>query len=334
VWIDHEIYQWLQDSWPPATATLGTVGEVASSGLQVREAGEESLRRIDRFVEGLGGELGGLALHLMARHGYAIDADGGGPHLNVLGHPLFELPLWLAGATGGMDEDVLLDICESSLCGYLSVRAEDDYFDGHWDEAKAAMMLSTAFRARHQALLAVHVRDPRFWSRFEGLWQAYGEAMLQEQALHDPGRSYGPDEFATVLHRSQPLEIPGDAVLSITENWDRTHRLSEVVRHLTKATQLFDDLIDAPGDLEDGNYTWVVRRLGGLDGQQALRRGMIDQCNEIVAEAKRELDLALQAAAGLVTAEIDGWAEERKQIMDRASQRMYHALFEGVASQQ
>lgn len=302
-----------------------------NSGLQAREAGEESLRRTLSFVDGLGGEVGALASRLMARHGYAIDADGGGPHRNVLGHPLFELPLWLASATGGIDRTVTLDICESSLCGYLAVRAEDDYFDGNWDEAGAVMMLSTAFRVRHQALLASLVRDGEFWMRFESLWQAYGEAMLVERALHDPGRRYGPDEFDAVLDRSQPLEIPGDAVLSITGHWDRTSELSRLVRHLTKATQLFDDFIDAPEDLADRNFTWTVRRLGGLEGEQALRRGMIGRCDEMVAEAEGELDQALHVARDLGIVELTDWVEARKQVMQRASQRMYQVLFEAVA---
>lgn len=301
-----------------------------SSGLQAKEAGEESLRRINSFVEGLGGELGALASDLMARHGYAIDADRGGPHLNALGHPLFELPLWLA-ATSGIDRAVLLDICESGLCGYLSVRAEDDYFDGHWDQPAAAMMLSTVFRVRHQVLLAPLVRDRRFWIRFERLWHSYAEAMLLERGLHHPGRQYGPHEFDRVLNRSQPLEIPGDAVLSITGHWDHTSKLSGLVRHLTKATQLFDDFIDAPDDLADRNFTWVVRRLGGLEGEQALRRGMIGRCDEIVAEAEAELDGALQIATELGMVGIDDWVEERKHIMKRASQRMYETLLEAIA---
>ncbi len=283
------------------------------------------------FVEGLGGELGARASDLMARHGYAIDADGGGPHLNVLGHPLFQLPLWLADAMGGVDRSVLLDICESSLCGYLSVRVEDDYFDGHWGEPGAAMMLSSMFRVRHQVLLSSLVRDRRFWMRFETLWQAYGEAMLLERRLHDPGRQYGADEFDIVLNRSQPLEIPGDAVLSIAGHWDRASALSRLVRYLTKATQLFDDFIDAPDDLAARNFTWVVRRLGGLESETALRRGMISRCDEIVADAERELDRALQVGAELGIDEISGWVEARKQVMEGASQRMYHALFEAVA---
>jgi hypothetical protein len=294
------------------------------------KAGQESINRICRLVAGLGGELGDLAGHLLARHEYVLGTDGGGPHLNVLGHPLFELPIWLDNATskgGEVGRDALLDICESSLCGYLSVRAEDDYFDGHWDDPNAAMMLSGFFRARHQALLAPLVSDRRFWVRFESLWQAYGEAMLHERALHDPGMHYGPAEFDKVLDRSQPLEIPGNAVLSIKGCWDRADRLAGLVKHLTKATQLFDDFVDAPDDLAAGNFTWMVRRLDGMEGRQALRRGMIAWCDKVLEEAGEELDRALDIAGGLGIVELTDWVMERKGVMKRASERMYGPLF-------
>jgi hypothetical protein len=299
------------------------------------DVGQESIRRIDSIVAGLGGELGKLAALLLDRHGYVIGSDGGGPHRNVLGHPLFELPIWLDRATsdsGELGRDTLLDVCESSLWGYLSVRAEDDYFDGDWDDANGAMMLSGFFRARHTALLAPLVSDRRFWLRSESLWRAYGEAMLRERSLHEADMQYGPEEFEMVLDRSQPLEIPGNAVLSIKGRWDKTGQHAELVRHLTRATQLFDDFVDAPDDLAAGNFTWMVRRLGGLEGGQALRRGMIAWCDQVGAEAGEELDRGVNIATNLGIVELTEWVKARKQVMAQASQRMYEALFKSLRS--
>lgn len=294
------------------------------------QAGEQAFGRISRLVEGLGGELGAQVSGLLARHGYGLDVDGGAPHISVLNHPLIQLPIWLAYAGVGGGEvalRALLDICESSLCGYLSVRAEDDYLDGDWDEPGPAMMVSAFFRARHQALLAPLVSDPRFWARFQSLWQSYGEAMLLERALHDRARPYGPEEYDEVLNRSQPLEIPGSAVLSLRGRWDLSDRLAQLVRHLTKATQLFGDFVDAPDDLAVGNHTWMVRRLGGLDGQPALRRGMVSMCDEIVAEASGELDKALVVADSLGIPEFPAWVAARKDLMGQAAQQMFEVLF-------
>jgi hypothetical protein len=269
----------------------------------------------------------------MSRHGYTAGDDGSGPHTNVLGHPLLQLPLWIDAATDGdLDDTVLFDILESSLCGYLSVRAEDDYFDGQWDRPKEALMLSGVFRSRHQGLLARHVSDERFWNRFEELWSGYADAMLLESELTEASSDYGPVEFDMVLARSQPLEIPADAVLSLKGCWDQAGLTAELVRHLTKATQLFDDLVDAPGDLASGNYTWMVRRLAGTGGEKALRRGMVKSWDQVITEAAEELDRAVLVGAEMGLTELLPWIDARKAEMERSSRRMFEALFEKLGS--
>ena len=168
-------------------------------------ADELTIERVNALIAGLPDLVKFHAEDLMTRHRYGGD-DGPSPHLNVLGHPLLQLPIWVDMAVGErLDEDTISDILESSLCGYLSVRAEDDYFDGDWDEPKAAMMLSAVFRARHHALLARHVSDDRFWDRFEEVWRGYADAMLLESELNDASFEYEPDDFERVLLRSQPL---------------------------------------------------------------------------------------------------------------------------------
>lgn len=269
----------------------------------------------------------------MSRHGYTAGDDGSGPHTNVLGHPLLQLPLWIDAATGGeLDDTVLSDILESSLCGYLSVRAEDDYFDGQWDRPKEALMLSGVFRSRHQGLLARHVSCERFWDRFEELWSGYADAMLLESELTEASSDYGPVEFDMVLARSQPLEIPADAVLSLKGCWDQAGLTAQLVRHLTKATQLFDDLVDAPGDLASGNYTWMVRRLAGTEGEKELRRGMVKSWDQVITEAAEELDRAVLVGAEMGLTELLPWIDARKAEMERSSRRMFEALFEKLGS--
>lgn len=269
----------------------------------------------------------------MSRHGYTAGDDGSGPHTNVLGHPLLQLPLWIEAATDGeLDDTVLSDILESSLCGYLSVRVEDDYFDGQWDRPKETIMLSGVLRSRHQGLLARHLSDERFWDRFEELWSGYANAMLLESEVTEASSDYGPAEFDMVLTRSQPLEIPADAVLSLKGRWDQAGLTADLVRHLAKATQLFDDLVDAPADLASGHYTWMVRRLGGFGGEKALRRGMIRSWDQVIAEAADELDRAGVVGARMGLTELESWIDARKTEMGRVSQSMFEALFARLGS--
>jgi hypothetical protein len=296
-------------------------------------ADELTIERVNALIAGLPDLVKLHAEDLMSRHRYGAGDDGPSPHLNVLGHPLLQLPIWVDAAVDeSLDVDTMSDILESSLCGYLSVRAEDDYFDGDWDDPKAAMMLSAVFRARHHALLARHVSDDRFWDRFEEVWRGYADAMLRESELNDASSEYGPDDFDRVLLRSQPLELPVNAVLSLKGRWELASLSSELVRHLAKATQLFDDFVDAPNDLAAGNYTWMVRRLGGRDGEGPLRRSMVEGCDQVFAEAADELDRAVLVGADLGLTELSIWVGARKAAMTQASQALYQALFDKVGS--
>lgn len=292
----------------------------------LEERGEQTLRRVERLVSGLGGHLGEQATLLLDRHGYRVGRDGSGPHTNVLGHPLFELPIWLAQGSA-VPDDALMDICEASLCGYLSVRCDDDYFDGAWDDAGAAMILSGVFRARHQALLAPLTSHRGFWARFEQVWHVYGEAMLLERSLHHPVSGYGRPEFELVLRRSQPLEVPGGAILAMTGRWQQVDDLGELVRHLNTATQLFDDFVDAPDDLRQENFTWMVRRLGGIDGMSSLRQGMVAGWDEVVGEIDEELGEALRIGDLLGLRDLGQWVSARRHLLDQGAQRMYRVLF-------
>ena len=312
---------------PPVTGPVDTVSAVPDViHAHPEEWGERTLRRVERLVSGLGIQLGAQAGILLDRHGYRVGADGSGPHRNVLGHPLFELPVWLAQGSA-LSDDALMDICEASLCGYLSVRCDDDYFDGAWDDAGGAMILSGVFRARHHALLAPLTSHRGFWERFEQVWRGYGEAMLLERSLHHPGSDYGRAQFGLVLGRSQPLEVPGEVVLAMIGRWEEAAGLREMVSHLNTATQLFDDFVDAPDDLEQENFTWMVRRLGGFDGMSSLRQGMIAGWDEVVGEIDQELGEALRIGESLGLDDLRQWVSARRHLLDQASQRMFRVLF-------
>lgn len=193
-------------------------------------------------------------------------------------------------------------------------------------------MISTVFRTRHVSLLARRVTEETFWDRFDEVWAGYANAMLLESQLNDPSNQFTPTQFDMVMARSQPLEIPANAVLSLKGRWGQAALITELVRHLTEATQIFDDFVDAPDDLAAGNHTLMVRRLGGASGERALRRRMIEECDEVLAEAADALDRALVVGAQLGLTELPSWVDARKTEMTRASQRMYEALFESLGS--
>lgn len=312
---------------------LGTVEDLSGrTSWNPIEAGEQAIREVGRFIDNLPSELSGHARKLMQRHGYVVAPSGKGPHTNPLGHPLFDLVLWIDNATADrpIDPDTVRDICYSSLFGYLSVRADDDFFDGDWGNAQAAMMTSTVFRMRHQALLAAHVSDRTFWDRFETVWREYAEAMLREHELHEPSSAFEPVDFELILGKSQPLEIPPSAILAMKERWDLAPDVTRLVRHLTRSTQILDDFVDAPTDLASGNYTLMVRKLGGLEGEGELRRAMVARFDEVMAEVSQELDMAVALAEGIGVLGVTLWAEERKRLLAQAASTMFSTLFQQI----
>ena len=77
--------------------------------------------------------------------------------------------------------------------------------------------------------------------------------------------------------------------------------LEDLVWYVVRSGQLVDDLIDAADDLDRGNHTWVVRRLGGNGGRAALlnRMGIGGGFDEIIADIKKDLGSADDAAVRL-----------------------------------
>ena len=253
---------------------------------------------------------------LVARRGF-LSSDSG-PLFNELGHPIASFAPWVAAAVGrGGQDDLLLDLIEATLVGYLYVRVHDDRLDEGLGDPDDSLFLADAFLVRHQTLLARHVgASPRFWDLFEHVATEYAAAMLFERSHLQPEAAYGAAEFDVVLGRSRPLVLPGAAVLEVADRWDLRELLERFVHHAVRAAQLVNDLLDCETDRAAGRFTWVVRRLAGEQGRvemmQALLRGGID---DILADATRDVDASDAAAAALGMADAQSWlAERRKKI--------------------
>jgi hypothetical protein len=56
---------------------------------------------------------------------------------------------------------------------------------------------------------------------------------------------------------------------------------------------------------------------------------MLTTWDEVVAEVDQELEAALRFGDSLGLGLLEQWVAARRQLIDRASQRMYRALFQG-----
>jgi hypothetical protein len=274
---------------------------------------------------------------LMARRGFLSDrAD---VFFHPLGQPIVSFPLWVAAAVGDAgraDEGRLLDLVEATVVGYLYVRVQDDRLDEAIGDPDEALFLADAFLVRHQALLARHVGSSlRFWDLFEQVAADYSAAMLLERSVMRAGSTYGADEFDRVLRRSHPLVLPGAALLDIADRWDLLQPLRKFVHHAVRAAQLVDDLLDCESDRAAGRLTWVVRRLDGEAGPEAMARAFVTGgFDEIVADALADIDAAQAAASDAGLAEVRAWLDARRAALLGLRERVLVHLLLGYPSNQ
>jgi hypothetical protein len=274
---------------------------------------------------------------LMARRGFLSDrADA---FFHPLGQPIVSFPLWVAAAVGDAgpaDEGRLLDLVEATVVGYLYVRVQDDRLDEAIGDPDEALFLADAFLVRHQTLLARHVgSSPRFWDLFEQVAADYSAAMLLERSVMRAGSTYGPDEFDRVLRRSHPLVLPGAALLDIADRWDLLQPLRRFVHLAVRAAQLVDDLLDCESDRAAGRLTWVVRRLDGEAGPEAMARAFVTGgVDEIVAEALADIDAAQAAANDAGLAEVRAWLDARRAALLSLLERVLVEVLLGYPSDQ
>jgi hypothetical protein len=290
--------------------------------------------RVDPLVENVRVRLrtlrGGLSSRLLGEFDHLIDRmrllSGSDAFSHPLAQPLVQFPAWTSAAVdhGPGREERLADMAEATVTGYLYVRVHDDRLDENMGDPDLSMFLADALLIRHQALLAGHVgTDPRFWRLFQSVARSYADAMLLEREVLRFESHYDAEVFDLVLARSQPLVLPGAALLSVTDRWDLLEPLQTFVRHVVRAGQLVDDLSDCLRDLDRGRYTWVVRRLDGGCGRDAvLRRLMGTGIDEVLDDVMADLDGASASALAIGMTEAVPWISARRESVFGLRDRM------------
>jgi hypothetical protein len=132
-----------------------------------------------------------------------------------------------------------------------------------------------------------------------------------------------------VLRRSAALIIPSAVVLDAADRWALIPQLETLVWHMVRSGQLIDDLVDVAADLDRGNHTWVVRRMGGEDGREALlqRLGLEGGFDEVVDDINRDLNAADAAATGLGATSAVEWLAARRAAVANLQERFFARLF-------
>jgi hypothetical protein len=250
------------------------------------------------------------------------------PYFGPLGHPLFELPVWVASrldAEGtGIPEEVLSRVLGVSALGYLHVRAQDDWLDGASREDPALVALAEALLALSTRLLAPVVgSSDRFWTFYAEVVTAYAESLVAAEALRRRATPVGRSDFEQLLVQSRPLVIPAAALLARADRWELLPALEEFVFAATAASQLVNDLTDVFRDRRRGHPTWTLEAIGPA-GADELWTELTDPAHgpgegrmqERINEALSFHERSADAARVLAPMAAEGWIADRRAALE------------------
>jgi hypothetical protein len=195
------------------------------------------------------------------------------PYFEALGHPLFELPVWVAGRL--KDEGVqtpvetLSDVLGISALGYLHARAQDDWLDGASREDPTLIAVAESLLTLCNRLLVKVVgSSSRFWGFYCEVLNDYAESLLHTDELRRGKAPVSRSTFEQLLAQSKPLMIPSAALLDRADRWELCPHLEEFVFAATAAAQLYNDLTDIYQDRQMGHRTWTIEAIGDSEADQ------------------------------------------------------------------
>jgi hypothetical protein len=262
---------------------------------------------------------------LTRKHGLlTTDID---PYFAVLGHPLFELPIWVSERlrTLGIQtsEQQLADILGVSALGYLHVRAQDDWLDGVSRQDPTLLGLAEALLAScHRLLISTAGTSGRFWDFYAGVLNSYAESLLYTDELRTTGAKITRGDFDQMLAQSRPLVIPSAALLDHADCWQLLPRLEEFIFASTAAIQLLNDLMDLYRDRRLGQRTWTLEIVGEygadlllLDVPRTVSQGTESGVREVVKKSLQFHDRSAAIAEDLGLTAAESWLEDRRAIL-------------------
>jgi hypothetical protein len=249
------------------------------------------------------------------------------PYFRPLGHPLFELPAWVAARLGeegvDMPDEVLADVLGVSVLGYLHVRAQDDWLDGVAREDPGLVALAEALLAlSNRLLVSVVGSSPRFWAFYAEVMTVYAGSLLRADELRKGGAPIGRSDFEQLLAQSRPLAIPTAALLDRADRWDLLGPLEEFVFAATAASQLVNDLTDLYRDRTMGHRTWTLEVVGASEADQLWTElagspsGQAGQLHERIEEALSFHERSACAALALAPTAAMGWITDRRAMLE------------------
>jgi hypothetical protein len=250
------------------------------------------------------------------------------PYFGPLGHPLFELPVWLARRLN--DEGVVTpreavsDVLGVSALGYLHARAQDDWLDGGSNEDPTLIAVAEALIALcNQLLVSVVGVSNRFWRFYAQVLNDYAESLLDTAEVRGTDVPISRSTFERLLRQSRPLVIPSAALLDRADRWHLLPGLEDFVLAATASSQLFNDLTDLYRDRDMGHRTWTTDAVAeaGPDGLwlEVARPSSgheVGRIQERVDAALLYHQQAARAARALELTAAETWLTDREAALE------------------
>jgi hypothetical protein len=250
------------------------------------------------------------------------------PYFEALGHPLFELPVWVADRLRNegfhTPAETLADVLGISALGYLHARAQDDWLDGASREDPTLIAVAESLLPLCNRLLVNVVgSSSRFWAFYCEVLNDYAESLLHTDELRRCKATVSRSTFEDLLAQSKPLIIPSAALLDRADRWDLRPHLEEFVFSAVAAAQLFNDLTDIFEDRQMGHRTWTIEAIGDPDADQlwAEVAGVSEgreggKIGERVREALLFHQRSAQAARSLGLTVAEDWIVNRRIALE------------------
>jgi hypothetical protein len=249
-------------------------------------------------------------------------------YFGPLGHPLFELPVWVAYRLNdeGIEtpREALSDILGVSALGYLHARAQDDWLDGGPSAEPTLIAVAEALLALcNQLLVSVVGASSRFWRFYAQVLNEYAESLLDAAEVRGTEAPISRTTFERLLTQSRPLVLPSAALLDRADRWQLLNHLEEFVLTATASSQLFNDLTDLYRDREMGHRTWTIDAVGesgadelwleaaGASNEQQGRR-----TQELIGTALLFHQRSARAARALQLTAAETWLTDRQAALE------------------
>jgi len=249
-------------------------------------------------------------------------------YFGPLGHPVFELPIWVARRLNDEGIDIpmedLSDLLGVSALGYLHARAQDDWLDSGSNEEPMLIAVAEALIALCSRLLASVVgTSAKFWRFYAQVMNAYAESLLDAVEVRRADAQVSRSTFERLLAQSRPLIIPSAALLDRANRWQLADHLEEFVFTATASSQLFNDLTDLYRDRRMGQRTWTTDAVGQsgaddlwLELASAWNEQQGGKIQDRIATALLFHERSTRAAQALELTAAEPWLRDRQSALE------------------